>query len=310
MAKVPVSFEWLSGCSGCELGIVDLHERLLKVLEAIEIVRLPILIDVKGYPKAAVGVVTGALRTTHDVECAEKMRESCDKILAFGTCAVYGGPQGSGYAHTLAELGESAYTKNPTTITDFVPDQGVPRLLPEGVRPLDSAIDVDLYLPGCPPHSYYIFDSLEALVQGRAPEFGHENVCAKCTRKMSHTEADAIKRIHDVDVDPDLCFLSQGILCMGSATLDRCIAPCPRHGVPCTGCAGPSEAIILEPQKDLRTEIATRMSKMTKIPAEAIVADIEKQAKSHYAYAMASPIYRQKPTFLLRRWIGREEALS
>ena len=47
MAKVPVSFEWLSGCSGCELGIVDLHEKLLKVLEAVEIVRLPILVDVK-----------------------------------------------------------------------------------------------------------------------------------------------------------------------------------------------------------------------------------------------------------------------
>jgi F420-non-reducing hydrogenase small subunit len=310
MAKVPVSFEWLSGCSGCELGIVDLHERLLKVLEAIEIARLPILVDVKGYPKAAVGVVTGALRTTHDVECAIKMRESCDAILAFGTCAVYGGPQGCGYAHTLAELAESAYTRNPTTITDFVPDQGVPELLTEGVRPLDSAIKVDLYLPGCPPHSHYIFEALQALVQGRAPEFGLENVCAKCTRKMRHTEVAAIKRIHEVDVDPNLCFLSQGVLCMGSATLDRCIAPCPRHGVPCTGCAGPSEAIILEPQKDLRTEIASRMSKMTKIPAETIVADIEKQAKTHYAYAMASPIFRQKPTFLLRRWVGRTEALS
>ena len=63
MAKVTVSFEWLSGCSGCELTIVDLHERLLTVLEEIDIVRLPILMDVKDYPKAALGIVTGALRT-------------------------------------------------------------------------------------------------------------------------------------------------------------------------------------------------------------------------------------------------------
>ena len=54
MAKVTVSFEWLSGCSGCELSIVDLHDRLLKVLEEIQIVRLPILMDVKDYPKAPV----------------------------------------------------------------------------------------------------------------------------------------------------------------------------------------------------------------------------------------------------------------
>jgi coenzyme F420-reducing hydrogenase gamma subunit len=35
--KVTVSFEWLSGCSGCELATVDLHERLLLVLETVSI---------------------------------------------------------------------------------------------------------------------------------------------------------------------------------------------------------------------------------------------------------------------------------
>ena len=133
MAKVTVSFEWLSGCSGCELSIVDLHERLLTVLEEIDIVRLPILMDVKGYPKAALGIVTGALRTDHDVECAKKMRASCDAILAFGTCGVYGGPQGSGYAHAQSELAETAFVKNPTTSTHFVPDKGLPKLLEEVV---------------------------------------------------------------------------------------------------------------------------------------------------------------------------------
>ena len=302
--KVPVSFEWLSGCSGCEVGIVDLHERLLKVLEVVQIVRLPILVDVKDYPKAAVGIVTGALRTEHDIECAKKMRESCDAILAFGTCAVYGGPQGSGYAHTLEELMDSSYRKNITTATDFVPSEhNLPKLLEEGVKPLDSVIDVDLYLPGCPPHAHYIFEALTALVEGREPEFGAQNVCSKCDRKMTHTDVSSIRRMHEVDVDPDTCFLSQGILCMGSATLDRCLGPCPRHGATCTGCGGPSEHVVLEPHLDIRTEIARRMSMMTKIPYVDIVTEVEQQAKTYYAYAMASPVFRQKPTFLLRRWI-------
>ena len=305
MAKVPVSFEWLSGCSGCELGIVDLHEQLLKVLEVIDIVRLPILMDVKDYPKAAVGIITGALRTEHDVECAEKMRAQCDIILAFGTCAVYGGPQGSSYAHSLQELGDTAYIDNPSTRSNFIPSKGVTKLLDQ-LRPLDSAIECDAYLPGCPPHAYYIFESLAALVEGRDPEFGKQNVCNKCDRKMHHSEVGSLHRIHEVDIDAERCFLSQGVLCMGSATLDRCLGPCPRHGVPCTGCAGPSEAVILEPQKDVRTEIATRMSMMTRIAKADIVEAIEKQAKTHYAYAMASPVFRQKPTFLLRRWIGRQ----
>lgn len=308
MAKVPVSFEWLSGCSGCELSIVDLHERLLQVLDAIEIVRFPILADVKGYPKAKLGVVTGALRTEHDVHCVHQMRESCDVILAFGICAVYGGPQGSGYAHSLGELEDSAFRANPTTKTTFVPDAGVPKLLAEGVRPIDSEIPVDLYLPGCPPHAAFVFDALSSVLEGRRPEFGAENVCFHCNRQMKHSELVQLRRPHEIAQDPATCFLSQGVLCMGSATLDRCLAPCPKHGTPCTGCAGPSEAVILEPARDVRTEVADRMSRMTKIPREAIVREIEKAAKTYYAYAMASPIFREKPTFLLRKWISEKGA--
>jgi F420-non-reducing hydrogenase small subunit len=307
MGKVTVSFEWLSGCSGCELSIVDLHERLLTVLEQIEIVRLPILMDVKDYPKAALGIITGALRTHHDVECAKKMRASCDAILAFGTCGVYGGPQGSGYAHAQSELGEAAFVKNPTTSTHFVPNVGVPALLEEGVLPLDAAIAVDLYLPGCPPHAYYVFEALKSVLGGKPPEFGAHNVCFHCDRHMKHTEVAAVRRVHQGPVESDTCFLSQGILCMGSATLDRCRGACPTRGMPCSGCTGPSESIVLEPNRDIRTEIAGRMAMMTKISKAAATSAIEKQAKTYYAYAMASPVFRKKPTFLLRRWISRAQ---
>jgi F420-non-reducing hydrogenase small subunit len=63
---------------------------------------------------------------------------------------------------------------------------------------------------------------------------------------------------------------------------------------------------VLEPNRDIRTEIANRVSMMTKIPRDQVVHAIEKQARTYYAYAMASPVFRQKPTFLLRRWIAEE----
>ncbi|MBN2194409.1 MAG: hypothetical protein JW751_16450 [Polyangiaceae bacterium] len=300
--KFTVSFEWLSGCSGCELAMVDLHERLFQVLEAISIVRLPILMDRKDYPAAKLGIVTGALRTEHDVAAAHRMRETCDALLAFGICAVYGGPQGSGYAHTIGEIEDAVFRKNPTTRTTFVPDQGIPRLLPE-LRPLDSEIQVDHYLPGCPPNPHFVAESLTAVVGGGVPEFGSHNVCFRCHRRMERSTVSSLRRLQDVELAGDVCFLSQGVLCMGSATLDRCLAPCPQHGAVCTGCAGPSELVILEPNRDIRTEIADRMSRMTKIPRDAIVREIERHSKTYYAYAMASPVFRQKPTFLLRRWI-------
>lgn len=308
MKKVQVSFEWLSGCSGCEMSTVDLHDRLLEVLDEIELVRIPILMDEKDYPKANLGIITGALRTVHDVHAAHKMRESCEKVLAFGVCAVYGGPQGSGYAHAQGDLEKGVYQSNPTTRTNFIPSEGVPEVLPEGVRPIDTEIDVDLYLPGCPPHPYYVAQALKAVVTGTTPEFGAHNVCFRCDRSMQHSDVVALRRSCDGPVAAEQCFLSQGILCMGSVTLDRCLAPCPQNGVACSGCAGPSEHVILEPQLDIRTEIAERMSRMTRIPKNDVVRAIEAQSKSLYAYAMASPVFRQKPTFLLRRWLESKES--
>ncbi len=84
-AKVRVSFEWLSGCSGCELSVVDMHEKLITVLQEIELVRLPILVDVKDYVEADVGIISGSVRTEHDVHSAKAMREACTTIIALGT---------------------------------------------------------------------------------------------------------------------------------------------------------------------------------------------------------------------------------
>jgi F420-non-reducing hydrogenase small subunit len=305
-AKAKLSIEWLSGCSGCELGIVDLHEKLLNVLSEVDIVRCPILLDTKEYVAADVGIITGSIRSDHDIEAAHKMRKACKAIIAFGTCPVYGGPHSAGYAHTTAELLDGAFVHNPTTSTTTIPDQ-VPKLL-EATRPLDSEIPVDIYIPGCPPHAAYIFEGLLSLLRQREPKIGRHNVCFNCTRKMVKTDVAKLRRAYEGDDDPAVCFLSQGCLCFGSVTLDRCLAPCMQVGVPCFSCGGPSESIILEPQKDVRTEVAHRMAHLTKIPLAEIMQTIEAQAKTHFAYAMASPVFRQKPTFLLKKWTRTQVA--
>jgi len=298
--KTTVSVEWLSGCSGCELGIVDLHEKLIEILDEIELVRMPILMDTREYVPADIGLVTGSIRTEHDVHAAHAMRDSCRAIVAFGTCPVFGGPHSSAYAHSIDELLDGSFRRNASTVTREAPSD-VPRLLPAN-RPLDSEIDVDLYLPGCPPHPAFIFEALSAVTRGREPKIGRHNVCFGCDRKMVSTDVDHLRRPHQAKLDPALCFLSQGVLCFGSVTLDRCLAPCMRVGVPCFSCGGPSQTIILEPQKDVRSEIALRMAHLTKIPQETIVEEIERQAKTHFAYAMASPVFREKPSFLLKKW--------
>jgi F420-non-reducing hydrogenase small subunit len=305
--KVRLNTEWLCDCGGCHVALVDLHEKILEVLDSVEILKCPVLTDEKSYPEAEIGIVTGSVRTEHDRHAAVEMRRQCKTIIAFGTCAVYGGLHGAGLAHTREEIMDHVYLKSPTTKTDFIPNNSVTSL-EKMVTPIDEVIDVDLYLPGCPPHAHYIFKGLSSLISGQRPPARQETVCAGCRRVMQKTDVADIKENMEGVPDDDVCFLSQGYICQGSVTLDRCLAPCPNHGIPCSGCAGPSIQVLSEPTRDIRTEIGDRMSRLTEIPYETVTSHLEKSAKTHYAYAMATKMIGNKPTFLIRKWIAEGEA--
>jgi F420-non-reducing hydrogenase small subunit len=107
--------------------------------------------------------------------------------------------------------------------------------------------------------------------------------------------------------DANLCFLSQGVICLGSVTLNRCLSPCPGMGIACTGCNGPSLDIVTEPHLDIRSLLAKRMNLLIGIPSEEIRAYMEEEAKTFYSYALASPVIYRKPTMEIREWAGDKE---
>lgn len=305
--KVRLNTEWLCDCGGCHVALVDLHEKILNFLDSVQIQKCPVLTDEKAYPEAEIGILTGSIRTEHDRHAALEMRKKCKTIIAFGTCAVYGGLHGAGLAHSREEIMDHVYKNSPTTKTDFIPDSEIDGL-EKMVTPIDEVIDVDLYLPGCPPHAHFVFEGLSALAEGKEPNTNKATVCRGCTRVMTKTDVSEIKSSQEGLPEDGICFLSQGYICLGSATLDRCLSPCPNHGVQCTGCAGPTMQILTEPNRDIRTEVADRMSRLTNIEADTIKQHMEKSAKTHYAYAMATKMIGNKPTFLIRKWIADVEA--
>jgi F420-non-reducing hydrogenase small subunit len=301
--KSKVSTEWLSGCSGCHVAIVDLHEKLLNLADEVEFVRVPVLMDEKGYPEADIGIVEGAIRSEHDVEAVRHMRDSVRTLVAFGTCAVYGGPSGIGWLHGRESVFAEVYDNGPTNAGHERPGAGAPRL-EDSVVPIDEAVQVDFLLPGCPPSPYFIAAGLKLLLDGSGPKLGKRTVCAGCTRKMSRRPGTALRKGATTAPDSELCLLSQGVVCMGSVTLDRCFSPCPRNGVACTGCNGPSIAMIKEPHLDFRATLADRMSLLTGTDAAGVKAYIECEAKTFYSYSMASPAIYKKPAVELREWAG------
>lgn len=302
--KTRISTEWLSGCSGCHVAVVDLHEKILALVEDVEFVRAPVLMDEKGYPKAEVGLVEGAVRSEHDRQALLAMRESVDTLIAFGSCAAFGGPSGLGWLYPQQEVMAAAFDGPPTSSGEGLPPGDPPRL-EASVVPIDEVVEVDLYLPGCPPHPYFIAACVKKLLTGSAPELSDKPVCSACDRKMVKRSGVALARGAVTAAEADICFLSQGVVCLGSVSLNRCLAPCPSVGVACTGCAGPSLDLLVEPHLDQRRQVSRRMHLLTGIERTEVEAYFEEDAKTMYAYALASPVVHAKPTVEMRQWAGR-----
>lgn len=301
--KAKISTEWLSGCAGCHISMVDLHEKLINLVESAEFVRIPVLMDEKDYPQAEVGIVEGAVRSEHDREALLKMRDSVKTLIAFGSCAVYGGPSGIGWLYDRDTVMERVYGSGPTNTPNERPDDGAVRL-EQGVVPVDEVVDVDLYLPGCPPHPYFIASAIATALGTKAPPLTGKTVCADCKRKMMKKEGVRLRRGAITADDADLCFLGQGVICLGSVTLNRCLSPCPGVGIACTGCNGPSLDIVTEPHLDIRNLVARRMNLLYGIPTDEVKTYMEQEAKTFYSYALASPVMYGKPTMEIREWAG------
>lgn len=248
--KAKVGTMWLGGCSGCHLSIADFHESLLDVLELAQFEFSPVLCDTKydEVPELDVLIVEGGIRNEENRELAEMLREKAGLVIAYGTCAAYGGIPGLGNLHTVEELTTEGYINSCSTVNPegIIPNEDVPTL-ESRVRPLGEAIQVDLMIPGCPPKSDVVAEAILTLLNGGTIELPTTNLCEVCPREKppAGLAMDFIKRQFEVGApEKDLCLISQGLICMGPATVSLCGAECPSIAIPCRGCYGPTSKVL------------------------------------------------------------------
>jgi F420-non-reducing hydrogenase small subunit len=247
--KAKIGTMWLGGCSGCHLSIADFHESLLDVLDLAEFQFSPVLMDTKydEIPEMDVVIIEGGIRNEENRELAEILREKAGFIINYGTCACYGGVPGLGNLNTVEELEEEAYINSPSTVNPegIIPNEEVPTL-ESRVRPLGEVIDIDLNVPGCPPRSDVVAQAVVALLKGETVELPTTNLCDVCPREKppEGLSMDFIKRQFEVGKpEEDLCLISQGLVCMGPATISLCGAECPSVAIQCRGCYGPTTKV-------------------------------------------------------------------
>jgi F420-non-reducing hydrogenase small subunit len=229
-----------------------------------EIVYSPTFVDLKEISEVDLAIVEGGVRTTDDEKLIREVRAKCKILVALGICATHGGITSLGNALSVKKLLEKEY---PISLSSTLPE------LKDLMYPICSFVDVDYYIPGCPPMPFLIVHSLKNIVSGKAPIRHQSVVCTECHRKIIPAKLDRLYGIYEKEADPELCLVSQGFICLGSLTRDGCGAPCPRAGFTCFGCRGPADSLLYR-SRDMYAFLVKVISKRTGIPEEKVKGEL------------------------------------
>ena len=152
MAKPKVSSDWLAGCSGCHMSLLDMDERIIQIAELADIRATPIT-DMKEPDEKGVdvGVLEGGVNNSANEEVAHRMRSRCKILVALGDCAVFGGVPAMRNFFTLEESLRRAYVETESTDSEGLIPSDPELCVPTRVRALQDVVPVDLFVPGCPP---------------------------------------------------------------------------------------------------------------------------------------------------------------
>ncbi|MCD1295941.1 F420-nonreducing hydrogenase [Methanocella sp. CWC-04] len=285
--------EPLASCAGCHMSILDLHEDILELLDKVELVYSPILMDVKEPPEEIdVAIIGGAIRNKENMERVKKLRQRAKIVIAYGTCACFGGISGLSIIHSRNEILEGVFT-DPALAKKEIPKEDVPDLLYRGYA-VGDIIKVDYYITGCPPKEVFLRKILLPLLDGNVPELSKKSVCSECKRTMGQVKDWKVKRRNEGIPEEGKCLLGQGYLCLGSVTFGRCGAVCTEHGIPCHGCGGPSLDVLREPCRDLYNILVMRIQHLTELPQKEIEKEIYDVPHTIYPFVMGSKIMENK----------------
>ena len=317
-SKLNVAVYWGAACGGCCVSVLDIHEKVLDVIQAVDFVFWPLALDTKykdveAMPDKHIDITlfNGAVRNSENEHMANLLRQKSKIMIAYGSCAQLGGIPGLANLYSKEEIFKRVYeetesTNNPKKIHP-VPEFDVPEgklELPEfynDVRTLNQTVDVDYYIPGCPPTSERLLEVLTAVITGsELPPKGSvvgaqiKPLCDECERKK--TENKMVKRFYrpwEIEDDGETCFIEQGLICMGPATRAGCGYRCIKGNAPCRGCYGPTPEIT-DPGAKMMSAIATVIDSNDPDEIEKIINDIPDLSGTFYRVSVPAGMIRRK----------------
>jgi F420-non-reducing hydrogenase small subunit len=317
-SKLKLAVYWAAACGGCCVSVLDVHEKLFDVIAAADLVFWPIALDTKykdveGMPDNHIDVTlfNGAVRNSENEHMARLLRKKSKILVAYGSCSHLGGIPGLANFSTKEEIfcrifKECESVTNPENIKPL-PEFEVPEgklelpVFYNDVRSLAQVVDVDYYLPGCPPQTDRLLEVFAAIVTGaelppKGSVIGAETKaqCDECIRKKS--EDKRIKKFYrpwEINDDGVTCFMEQGVLCMGPATRAGCGYRCIKGNSPCRGCYGPTSDAA-DPGAKMMSAIASIIDEKEPEEIKRVIEDIVDPAGTFYRFSLPTSLIRRK----------------
>jgi F420-non-reducing hydrogenase small subunit len=321
MAKPKLALYWAASCGGCEITVIDIEEKILDVADFFDIVFWPCVMDFKYSDveqmedgSIDITLFNGAIRTDENEYMAKLLRRKSKLLIAFGSCAHEGCIPGLANLFdkqgildfvykdsiTLEEKTKGTYPVIKTNVPEG--EISIPELW-NTVHTLDQIIDVDYYIPGCPPQSFQVAATILAVMdilkngkplppKGAVLGADSKTCCDECPRERKEKKIKEFFRPHEIFPKENECLLDQGIICMGPATRSGCGALCVKANVACRGCYGAPENV-----KDQGAKIISALSSVidatTPEEVNRILSKIADPLGSFYRFSLAGSTFKR-----------------
>ena len=123
MPKLKLALYWSASCGGCDVAVLDINEKIIDIAELADIVLWPIALDFKYHHVEAmddgsidVCLFNGAVRNSEQEKIAKLLRQKSKAMVAFGSCACFGGiPALANFINRDLAF-ERAYVEAPTNV--------------------------------------------------------------------------------------------------------------------------------------------------------------------------------------------------
>jgi NAD-reducing hydrogenase small subunit len=149
------------------MSLLDIDSALLSLARRIDVVYGP-LVDAQEFPEDVdVTLVEGAISSEDDLSTIRKIRQRTRVLISLGDCAVTGNVPAMRNCLPAARLLTNIYAATADGKGE-IPNENVPALLPKA-RPVREFVNVDYFLPGCPPPPKLIATTLTELIDGAKP---------------------------------------------------------------------------------------------------------------------------------------------